>query len=249
MNYYPFNIGDYRRQTTHLSLLEHGIYRSLLDTYYLNESPLCADDAKLMRTHCIRTEEEKSAFANIIADFFTETESGYVHSSCEKVIEKYREKSDKARESANARWGNKCERNANASQAHTEGNANQEPITKNQEPNNTLPNGNESETPVSDVKQPNGVPYKKFTDWYTTHCQNMTQLRKTSWTDARKTTVRRAWLANPDPEWWEGFFEYCGKSKFLSGLSGERKWKADLFWLLKPENFAKINEGKYHGQQ
>lgn len=113
----------------------------------------------------------------------------------------------------------------------------------------TLPNGNESETSVSDVKQPNGVPYKKIGALYTKHCPNMTQLReKVSWTDARKTTVRRAWLANPDPEWWEGFFEYCGKSKFLSGMTGERKWKADLFWLLKPENFAKINEGKYHGQ-
>lgn len=130
MNYYPFNIGDYRRQTTHLSLLEHGIYRSLLDTYYLNESPLCADDAKLMRTHCIRTEEEKSAFANVLADFFTKTECGYLHSSCEKVIEKYKEKSEKASRSAKARWG----KDANAVRTHSEGNANQEPITNNQEP-------------------------------------------------------------------------------------------------------------------
>ncbi len=31
------NIGDYRSATAHLTLLEHGVYNWLLDTYYLNE--------------------------------------------------------------------------------------------------------------------------------------------------------------------------------------------------------------------
>ena len=61
MHYYQFNIGDYRRDTSHLSLLEHGIYRQLIDTYYLSEKPLCADYANLMRSHCVRTDEEEKA--------------------------------------------------------------------------------------------------------------------------------------------------------------------------------------------
>ncbi len=43
MNYYRHHIGDYRSNTSHLSLLEHGIYRQLLDTYYLSEGPITPD--------------------------------------------------------------------------------------------------------------------------------------------------------------------------------------------------------------
>ena len=128
MHYYPFNIGDYRRDTGHLSLLEHGIYRSLLDTYYLDESPLCGDDATLMRTHCIRTEEEVLAFQNVLKDFFRSVKKGYIHKGCEENISKYRAKSDKARASAKARW------DANAMRTHSEGNANHKPITNNHKP-------------------------------------------------------------------------------------------------------------------
>ena len=134
MHYYQFNIGDYRRQTSHLTILEHGIYRSLLDTYYLTEKPLCADNAKLMRTHAIRTNEEKEAFNNVISDFFMLTDDGYTHKACEEVIAKYHEKSDKARNSANVRWG----KDANAMRTHSERNAdgmltnNHKPITNNQ---------------------------------------------------------------------------------------------------------------------
>ena len=57
MHYYPHNIGDYRKDTSHLSLLEHGIYRQLLDSYYLDEMPLSNDLAKLMRSHSVRADE------------------------------------------------------------------------------------------------------------------------------------------------------------------------------------------------
>jgi uncharacterized protein YdaU (DUF1376 family) len=130
MHYYTFNIGDYRRQTHHLTLVEHGIYRSLLDTYYLKEEPLCADHAQLMRSHSIRTEEEQTAFNNVISDFFTLHDEGYRHHVCDRIIDKYHEKSEKARKSAAKRW----EGNANAMRTHSEGNANHKPITNNHKP-------------------------------------------------------------------------------------------------------------------
>src|SRR5690554_2605008 len=135
MHYYQFNIGDYRKDTGHLSLLEHGIYRMLLDTYYLNEGPLDLDKKTLMRTHCVRSADEVQAFENVLEDFFEETESGYFHKGCNKEISRIYEKSDKAREAAAKRWGEKgkkkqsdknpeCERNADALQWECERNAN-----------------------------------------------------------------------------------------------------------------------------
>ena len=147
MHYYQFNIGDYRRQTGHLSLLEHGIYRSLLDTYYLTESPLCSDIAKLMRSHSIRTDEEKQALEHVLSDFFVLTDDGYEQNTCNEAISKYREKSEKARNSAKARWNNAnaLKDNANAKQTNSESNANDmrescesdanhKPITNNHKP-------------------------------------------------------------------------------------------------------------------
>lgn len=130
VHYYQFNIGDYRRRTNYLSLLEHGIYRALLDTYYLEEKPLCADDANVMRTHNIRTPNEVEAYQNIINDFFELQDDGYHHIHCDEQIEKYRDKSAKASASAKARWDNKPK----AMRTHSEGNANHKPLTINHKP-------------------------------------------------------------------------------------------------------------------
>lgn len=135
MHYYQHNIGDYRKDTGHLTLLEHGIYRQLLDTYYTEELPLTTDLNKLMRSHSVRNADEMQAFQNVLNDFFELTEKGYVHDRCDKELEKIYGKSEKARASANARWANRNKDiDANAMQTQSEGNA------IGMLPNNPIPN-------------------------------------------------------------------------------------------------------------
>lgn len=133
MNYYNFNIGDYRRRTGHLTLEEHAIYRSLIDTYYLTEKPLCLNHAYLMRTHRVRTESEQNAFMNVLDDFFIKAEDGYYHDHIEGDLAKIYAKSEKARNAANKRWLN----NANGMRPDSDGNATAMPPT-NPTPNNPL---------------------------------------------------------------------------------------------------------------
>ena len=128
MHYYPHNIADYRKDTSHLSLLEHGCYHQLLDQYYLNEAPLPLDEAKLFRLLNARTDDEKTAIRNVLDDFFIKTEAGFIQERCDIEIEKFHLIGEKASKSAQRRWGN-----AKAMPTQCEGNANQEPITKNQE--------------------------------------------------------------------------------------------------------------------
>jgi len=125
MHFFQHHIGDYRKDTAHLTLLEHGAYRQLIDLYYLNEKPLSSDDAKVMRLACARTPDEKEAVQNVLSDFFEKTAEGYTHKRCDSELNRIYEKSEKARESARARWSDKAsakqsdsERNANASKAH-----------------------------------------------------------------------------------------------------------------------------------
>jgi uncharacterized protein YdaU (DUF1376 family) len=144
VHYYDHNIADYRKDTGHLSITEHGIYRQMLDSYYLDEKPLCIDHAKLMRSHCVRTADEVQAFENVLSDFFIRTDKGYIHKRCDVVIAAYHAKSTKAGESAKARWDRvRAEKDANAMRTHSEGNANHKPITNNQKikPTAQIPSG------------------------------------------------------------------------------------------------------------
>lgn len=127
MHYYQFNIGDYRRDTQHLTPLEHGIYRLLLDQFYLTECPI---DANALRLLCVRSKEDIETAMRLLDEFFTDVGEGeFVHKRASIEIEKYHSKSSKASDSAKKRWSH-----ANAMRTHSEGNANHKPLTTNQEP-------------------------------------------------------------------------------------------------------------------
>lgn len=120
MHYYQHNIADYRKDTQHLCFIGHGIYRQLMDSYYLSESPLPSDENKLMRLLCVRTKQEKSALRDVLTDFFIVTPNGYIHKRCDVEIEAFHSKSRMASASANERW--KKKRDANALPTQSEGN-------------------------------------------------------------------------------------------------------------------------------
>ena len=134
MHYYQHNIADYRKDTTHLTLLEHGCYRQLLDQFYLDETPLPLEEDKLFRLFNARTEDEKTAIKNVINDFWVKTEDGYVQGRSKTEIELYKDRLETATKSAKKRWDKGsmptlCEPNANPLLT-----TNHKPITINQEP-------------------------------------------------------------------------------------------------------------------
>lgn len=97
MNYYSHHIGDYRRDTVHLSMLEHGAYRQLIDWYYLEETPIPKKTEVVFRRLCARTEDEKTAIQTVLNEFFNDTENGWVHARCDREIRDYQGKADRAR--------------------------------------------------------------------------------------------------------------------------------------------------------
>jgi uncharacterized protein YdaU (DUF1376 family) len=135
MHYYQFNIADYRKDTIHLTPIEHYAYRQLLDQYYLTELPIPLEEDKVMRSLCVRIADDMQAVRNVLQDFFLKTENGYIHKRCDIEIEAYHAKSKSASDSAKARWAKKnVPDNVIAMRSHTEGNANHKPLTINQEP-------------------------------------------------------------------------------------------------------------------
>lgn len=132
MNFYPFHIGDYHAHTGHLEPLEDLAYRRMLDYCFLHESGLPETIEEIARV--IRMRSHCECIAVALLEFFEQHSDGTWHNDrVDAEIAKYREKSDKASNSARKRWKNT---DANALPTHSERNANHnqepEPITNNQ---------------------------------------------------------------------------------------------------------------------
>lgn len=98
MNYYKHHLGDYAAATRHLSLLEHGVYRCLIDIYYISEAPLPKDLRAVCRLVCARSKDEREAVELILEEFFLLTDDGWRNSRCDLEIEAAQAKAEKNRE-------------------------------------------------------------------------------------------------------------------------------------------------------
>jgi uncharacterized protein YdaU (DUF1376 family) len=151
MNHYPRHIGDYLRDTGHLSLLEHGVYGRLLDLYYLNNGPIPGDIAGLCRKLGARSVDEKAAVEAVATEFFGRSETGdLTNKRADAELAKYQKFGEVQRERVMKRYA----KSTGGIPAVAENlpavaldlpaayqppgipTINQEPVTKNQEPKN-----------------------------------------------------------------------------------------------------------------
>lgn len=133
MNFYAFHIGDYASATRHLSWEEDLAYRRLIDTYYMREGPLPADRKQVYRLVVASSKAQREAVDSVLNEFFVLSPDGYVNERCDVELQCYRKKSEKARQSAEARWSKQsavqsqtassANASADAMRTHSEGNA------------------------------------------------------------------------------------------------------------------------------
>ena len=255
MHFYQFHIGDYASHTQHLDPLEDIAYRRMIDWCYLNESPLPKDIKEIARI--IRMREECERIANVLREFWSLESGLYFQKRIKEETEKYKDKSTKAKNAAEARWSKEASKqadlgDADALQTHCRRNANQEPLTKNQEP---LTNNHKHITYTSEssssASQSDPVPYKKIIDLYHRKLPQLPAVQKI--TKARQAAIRQRWKSGDLPalENWENFFDYISQSQFLMGKAptygDKRPFVANLEWVTKESNYTKILEGRYHG--
>lgn len=75
------------------------------------------------------------------------------------------------------------------------------------------------------------------------------------WTGTRATHLKARWREDAKRQniaYWRKLFTYIGKSPFLTGKTtgaSGRPFEISLDWIVMPENFAKIIEGKYHERE
>jgi uncharacterized protein YdaU (DUF1376 family) len=102
MNFFKLYIGDYQRDTAHLSVTEHGAYLLMLQHYYATERPLPTGKA-LHRMLRAQDKAEREAIDAIVERFWKETPDGLVNERADGEITKARAQADTNRQIAVAR--------------------------------------------------------------------------------------------------------------------------------------------------
>ena len=215
MHYYKFNIADYRKDTGHLSTIEHGIYRQLIDWYYLDEQPIPEETQVVIRRLRLGS-EEVTFLRNILDDFFVLGKTGYTHKRIEVEIKDYQEQVEKNKN--NGKLGGRPKKTQSVISGlpdESQNNPNQEPLTTNHKPKR------ESATSVA---CPPDVSQQIWGDWVA--------LRKSKKAPITQTVLNGA-IAEAKILGWplEKFLaEWCSRGS--QGLKAE--------WIVKPNPADKV---------
>lgn len=143
MHYYPFHISDFSLSTNHLTLEEEAIYRRLLDYYYHTEAPIPLETQSVTRR--LRLGSHLDTVRLILDEFFDKEDDGYHNKRADIEINRYKRRAEIARNNG-SKGGRKPRKTTTKTNLEpsglpdgnpglTQGQANQEPRTINQEPN------------------------------------------------------------------------------------------------------------------
>jgi uncharacterized protein YdaU (DUF1376 family) len=261
MNFYKRYMGDFARDTAHLTMIENGAYDRLLDHYYSIEQPLPAGKVDLYRIARAMSGAERRAVDKVVDEFFHLNGDGLRHNK--RADEEIKKREGQAE--ANKRIAEERERRRRVHKSLHETTHEQNNESSTNRSTNDQPNHSHSQkellTPPSESVIPD-CPHRELLALYAKHLPMLTQPRV--WEGKRADLMRARWqrCAKACEAWpgystqadgiafWDQFFAGVAESKTLTdGIprrEGNGVWKPDLPWLLKAENFAKVIEGKYH---
>ena len=256
MNFFKLYIGDYQRDTAHLSIAEHGAYMLMLQHYYATEKPLPSGKA-LHRMLRAQDKAERDAIDAVSSAFWTETEAGLVNERADVEITKASAQADTnariAREREDKRKAAR-ERHEQSTNRATNDQPNQTPDTKEKKKQTDA----DASVVVSVAADRLACPHQQIIDAWSELLPELPAPRVWSQTRMKHLQARwreqckaKRWESQADGvAWFRKLFGYIRQSAFLMGESprgeGHEAWNCTLPWAIESENFAKIIEGNYH---
>jgi uncharacterized protein YdaU (DUF1376 family) len=265
----PWFHGDFLSATQGWTVTERGVYFLLLGASW-TMGALPDDRRRLAGIVGAQLDEFDAAWKTVRRKFKL-TEKGLINPRLELHRDKQAVKSEKARQSAFARWpgGSKdqvdafadANGDANASangdaSGYASGDAQGHAVgmlegmlggCSSDLRSQILKKDKNSTRPASAFTS--AAFHEQVVDAYHRLCPHLPKLK--TWPKHRKAKLNariRERCADGKPAdtltWWESFFESVTESDFLSGRTS-KPFNANIDWLLGPENFPKVIEGNY----
>lgn len=130
MHYYSRHVGDYAKDTRHLSMIEHGAYTLLLDYAYATERGLPENPEEIFRITSSISEQEQQAVLRIVSEFFKKGRNKRVKAE----IFKFNDRSAKAKASAQLSVDVRSAKAKASVKQRARASTNHSPIPNNHEP-------------------------------------------------------------------------------------------------------------------
>jgi len=213
----------------------------MLDWVYLHESPL-PDNIKQIAKF-IRLPDECERITDVLREFFDLTEYGYMQKNAQEQINKYNDKSSKAKKAVTKRWAeSRNEPHTDVLRTEYECNTNQEPITNKHKPIKELVISND--ITCQQAAPADHCPHEKILQLYSESLPELSQPIKDKWKgSASAVQLKARWREDKrhrDLDFWKWFFGVVKSSDFHMGKVV--KWKVDIHWLVSKRGFNKILE-------
>lgn len=119
MHYYTRHLGDYAKDTGHLSLIEHGAYTVLLDWSYASERALPVSEDEVFRICRAFKKPEQEAVRRVLTEFFPERQNP----RAVLVIQQFNHFREENSQNAKKRWDKVKARTSPALPPHSDGDA------------------------------------------------------------------------------------------------------------------------------
>ncbi len=257
MIYYRRYVGSYLKNTSRLSLVEHGAYTALLDHYYAEERPLPLDLDKIYRMARAMMPEERRAVDVVLLTYFNKREDGYHNARADEELAVATKIIDTARE--NGKLGGRPKKNPAITQTETEEITQTEPAenhpsTYNLQPTTDSlqhqPSGKALPAVAGEIL-PSNIPYKEIV---ALHNGTMDKLPKVKMLgNDRRKLIRLAWQASKAWQrivFWKAYFEECAEDDFLNGTGPYRgehaNWTPTFDYLMRPKVVTRVYEKAMH---
>lgn len=239
MNFYKHYIGDFQRDTGHLSLTERGAYLALMHHYYATEMPLPNDHGALCRIAGAFTKAEQDA-VKAVTRFFIVVESGLMHSRIEAELEKAGKQADTNRRIAQEREAKRKEARTLNEQSTNRATSRETVGSTNDQPNQT-PDTNKEKHMSADADLPT-----RFSEFWDNWPGSQRKVAKAEcqkrWKARRLDSVADQILGHvaamrQTKQWQDGFepapLTYLNQKRWEDGIQadlgpGEQPWEGAL---------------------
>ena len=266
MHWFPFYSSDFLGATVGLSCLERGLYALMIPLYY-EVGPFPVDPVRTYRIVGCESDEQKRAVDFLLGQFFVLRDDGWYQERAEREKVKTAQVSETARRKAQKRW-TAALHDAAALPQHSRGSAVAMPTTTTTTTTTTTKPKEKDSAAAASVGSPaektaveSSIPACPIDEIIKAYHDTLPALPRTLVRNAkREGLIRARWREvfadGKADDKADGvrlfceFFEHVRGSRFLTGRTdprpGAAPFVADLEWLMRPTNFAKVIEGRYH---